>query len=333
MPLLIAFALAVVLTPLAARLASGVGLVDRPDGNPLKIHERPVPVLGGAAVLGAILPTWAATHEFSAAVAGAAALALAAGVLDDVRPLPAWALATASAASGVMLTVGGARIGSLGSFDRLGVVALAVACASAVNIVDGQDGLAAGVAAVAALGLAGLASGRATSGALSLAGALGGFLVSNRPPARIFLGNGGALAVGVLLAGSAAGAARSSDPHALLAVAACLGVLMFELAFTVGRRLVSGQPLTSGDRLHSYDLLAARLGRRGPVTLAGCAFGGVAAGAGLLVQAIPAAGVVAVTVTAAAAAAGAVRLWSWAEPPRRVGGEPALEARNHPDAR
>jgi hypothetical protein len=81
---------AVALTPLARRVGLALGLVDRPDDG-LKIHPHPVPVLGGVAVIvttvGAMValgrpPSWS--------VAGAVALALATGVADDVRPLPAW---------------------------------------------------------------------------------------------------------------------------------------------------------------------------------------------------------------------------------------------------
>jgi hypothetical protein len=80
---------------------------------------------------------------------------------------------------------------------------LVVVCANAVNIIDGQDGLAGGLAVVAALAVSVLVSAAGLSTvaltALAVAGALVGFLVWNRPPARIFLGNGGAYGVGALL--------------------------------------------------------------------------------------------------------------------------------------
>lgn len=326
MPFLIAFAVAAAATPVAAVVSRLTGFVDRADGNPLKIHRSPVPVLGGVAVLGAVLASMAATDGgFSASIAGAAGLVLAVGLVDDRRGLPAWALASSAAAAGLILTTGGASVDVLGGLDRAGVVVLAVACASAVNLLDGQDGLAGGVSAAAALGLAGLAPAAAVGWSLSLGGALAGFLVWNRPEARIFLGNGGALAVGVLLAAQATGVTSRSDSRALLAVAACLGVLLFELAFTVSRRLWSGRPLTAGDRLHWYDLLAARLRSRALVTFAAWAVGGAAAGLGLLVETAPAAGVALVALAAVLALVGGVRLCSVAGVRRQKIGEPALE--------
>ncbi len=141
------------------------------------------------------------------------------------------------------------------------LVLATVACCNAVNMVDGQDGLAAGLGAIAALGLAAvLAAGAfATALPLALAGALAGFLVWNRPPARIFLGDGGAYAVGVLLAASAA-QATSAGWHGLLAAGACLGVFAYELVATIARRLASSAPTVRGDRDHSYDRLAERAG-------------------------------------------------------------------------
>lgn len=328
MPFLIALGIAVALTPIASRLGAAIGLVDRAGGNSLKIHRRSVPVLGGLAVLGSVLAALsAAGASFSWTVAGAAGLALCVGLLDDAHPLPAWVQALAAAAAGSVLAAGGDRLEAFGSFGAIATVLLTAACAIGVNLVDGQDGLAGGLAAIAALGLAGLASGAGVGLALALAGALVGFLVWNRPPARIFLGNGGAYAVGVMLAAAAADGRGGSDARGLLAAAACLGVFMFELTFTLLRRLRSGSALLAGDRLHTYDLLAARSGSRTASTIALCAVGAVASALGLLFAAVPlvVAGSLA-GITAAFAAFACAHLWSFATQPRRKVGRPAAQA-------
>ncbi len=226
MAFVVALAISVLATPIAGRLGRALGLVDRP-ADALKIHRAPVSILGGVGAVGAAFAAAAALgHPPSGWVLGAGALALALGLADDVRALPASARAAGPAAAGALLVAGGLRLEPLGVLGGAAMVFAAVACANAVNMLDGQDGLAGGLAAGAALGLAGVA-GPGTGGGpelgLALTGALIGFLVWNRPPARVFLGNGGAYAVGVLLAALTAGPAGTGWPG-LLAAAAGMGV-------------------------------------------------------------------------------------------------------------
>lgn len=313
MPLLIGFAAAFVMMPLAHRLGLTTGLVDRPT-DPLKIHRGPVPILGGVAVTAAALLGTGVTAWPSVAVLTATGLALFGGLADDVRPVPPWARFLLHAASGLILVAGGARIEALGSLGTLGAVFLVVACVNAVNLVDGQDGLAGGLGAIAALGLAGVAALHGASTGESLGLALGGsllaFLLWNRPPARIFLGNGGAYAVGTLLAAVTLDVVAEGGWQAVLAAGVSLGVLAFELGFTVARRLGSRSALTAGDRSHSYDLLAARLGGRTRSTLVFWALGTVMAALGLLVSRAPLPlGMAIASGGLAAALAAAATLW------------------------
>ena len=133
------------------------------------------------------------------------------------------------------------------------MVIATVACCNAVNMMDGQDGLAGGLGAIASLGLAGVVAtvGVSTLLPLALAGGLLGFLVWNRPPARVFLGDGGAYAVGVFLAASTA-QATAEGWHGLLAAGACLGVFAYELVATIVRRLVRSEPAIRGHPIDSY---------------------------------------------------------------------------------
>jgi UDP-GlcNAc:undecaprenyl-phosphate GlcNAc-1-phosphate transferase len=196
------------------------------------------------------------------------------------------------AAAGALLVSGGLRVEPLGGFGGAALVLAVVACCNAVNMIDGQDGLAAGLGAIAALGLAGVlaVSGLTATLPLAVTGALMGFLVWNRPPARVFLGDGGAYAVGVLLAASAA-QATAIGWHGLLAAGVCLGVFAYELVATILRRLVSAEPTVRGDRDHSYDRLGVRIGSRTTATIVMWALGVVAALLGIAVsnmQAFPA---------------------------------------------
>ncbi|MDQ4040773.1 MAG: hypothetical protein M3141_03385 [Actinomycetota bacterium] len=306
MSFLIAFAFALALTPLAAWVGHATGLVDRP-GDPLKIHGTAIPVLGGVAVVGAALAALAIVGEAPPASAVAAAgLLLVGGVVDDVRPLPPAALLLLQAAAGGVLVFAF----ELEPLTALGVCVLALACTNAVNIVDGQDGLAGGLAAIAAVALAVLLDAAPAALGLALAGALGAFLLWNRPPARIFLGNGGAYAVGALLAVLAATVVEEQGARGIALAALCLGVFLFDLAFTVLRRAGSGA-LAAGDRLHSYDLLSMALGGRGRSTLVFWGLGALAGALALWVDTMPSGAAAATTAAAAGAAAvGGYRLWS-----------------------
>jgi UDP-GlcNAc:undecaprenyl-phosphate/decaprenyl-phosphate GlcNAc-1-phosphate transferase len=290
MPFFVAIALALVLTWAARRLGLATGLVDRPPAAPppgdgpehLKIHTVPIPVLGGlgvvAAVLGALL---AAGADLPALAVAGVVLATAIGLVDDVRPQPASVRVAALAVAGVPIAVG-LPLEQLGPPARVGVVVLLLLMANAVNLIDGQDGLAGGLGAIASVGLAAViaANGAYPVLALVVAGALVGFLAWNLPPARVFLGNGGAYGLGALLTVLAAQATIGHGWHGLLAAALCLGVFAFELAFTVVRRLVGSQGLATGDRRHSYDLIGRSRGNRDRSTLALWTLAAVSAGAG-----------------------------------------------------
>jgi UDP-N-acetylmuramyl pentapeptide phosphotransferase/UDP-N-acetylglucosamine-1-phosphate transferase len=277
---------AAALAPVFGRLGAVAGLVDRGAGD-LKIHREPVPILGGlVVVVAAGLAVVATGRSVPWALAGAVVVALLGGLVDDARPLPPWVRVLIVVLAGAVLATG---------FDRhpfvagVGIVLLVLACANAVNIVDGQDGLAGGLAAMAAASLGVLGATRGDVAAVGIAatsvGALLGFLPWNWPRARLFLGNGGAYAVGAGLAFLAARVVAADGWRGLLAAGACLGVFAFEVAFTVARRATAGRAITAGDRLHSYDLLSRARGRAGSTTTfwaLGLVAGAVGVGVGFL---------------------------------------------------
>ena len=122
-------------------------------------------------------------------------LALALGVTDDVRGLTPQARLGAEILVGVVaaLAVPGPPL------VKLGTAVLVIVLLNAVNLLDGQDGLAAGACLVSAAAFA-ILGGDATAVGLALAGALAAFLVFNAPPARMYLGDGGAYLLGTVLA-------------------------------------------------------------------------------------------------------------------------------------
>jgi UDP-GlcNAc:undecaprenyl-phosphate GlcNAc-1-phosphate transferase len=227
--LLLGFAslvLSLVLTPVIGRVSTRLGLVDAPGGR--KVHIRSVPRLGGAAVVlasiaalalvDAIRPgtidtrNWLAMRPF--VIAGG--LIFLAGLIDDVRGLgPGPKLLFEFAAAAVIMSSGLLieRVSLLGVTWPLGLIAWPVTAAwlvgltNAFNLIDGVDGLAAGIAVLAgsACGAILIARGH-TAEAMLLAvcvGAAMGFLCFNFAPASIFLGDSGSLVIGFLLAATA----------------------------------------------------------------------------------------------------------------------------------
>jgi len=299
---------AVVLTPLAMAVAVRAGVVDHPGS--LKVHAAPVPYLGGVAVfLAALVGAALGRPAAIAPLAGATAL----GVLDDRFDLPAPARLAGQAAigAGIALTFP-THVGGIGGGVVVAVVA--VVLMNGVNFLDGLDALAAGVTAVACGAFALVLHGGGRELAAAVAAALVGFLMYNRPPARVYLGDAGAYYLGAVLAVLAACAwapgARSPVSVASLGL---LALPVGEVLFAVVRRLRARQSVTSGDRRHPYDLAVEHGWARGTAALAYVATEAVLASAAVVAShahtlAGPVAGVVAtaVVVTAAAAAAGAL---------------------------
>ncbi|MBY0493169.1 MAG: undecaprenyl/decaprenyl-phosphate alpha-N-acetylglucosaminyl 1-phosphate transferase [Cyanobacteria bacterium] len=218
--------LAVLLTPVIGRGSTRLGLVDAPGGR--KVHAHSVPRLGGVAVvlsagLGLALVTalapagidplaWAGMRPF--VVAGT--LVFAAGLIDDVRGLaPGPKLLFEFAAAAVIMSSGLLieRITLLGYTWPLGWIAWPVTAAwlvgmtNAFNLIDGVDGLAAGITAIAgaACGAILVVRGHGPEAMLLavLVGGATGFLFYNFAPASIFLGDSGSLVAGFLLAATA----------------------------------------------------------------------------------------------------------------------------------
>jgi UDP-GlcNAc:undecaprenyl-phosphate GlcNAc-1-phosphate transferase len=312
---LIAFALAAVLTPLAGLGGRALGLVDRPTPDPLKVHARPVPFTGGIAVIAAAIASLAIVGRTPRGlVTAAVVVSLVVGTIDDIRPLPPWLRLVLQAAIGVTIGVA-LPIAVDGPVGVALTTLVTMATVNAVNLLDGQDGLAGGVSMLAALALAFVLDAESARQAgvagLALAGGLAGFLLWNRPPAWIFLGNGGAYAVGAALAALAAAAGRVGGVQGAVAAGICLGLPALELLLTVARRLRSGARLASGDRHHTYDQVTGKIGVVRS-TLAFSAVGAVLGGLGVVAARGSLA--VAVLILGAVAVAGiAAGLWLWTD--------------------
>ena len=255
------------LTPLAGLIARRAGILDEPATQ--KFHREATPYLGGLALAVGLAVVGSVTAGASAQVAvillGGLVLAVW-GLMDDWMTLGPSVKLLIEAGAGVGLWLAGVRAGLFGvePLDLLLTVAWVIAITNAVNLLDNMDGLAAGVSTAAAFTFFAIAASRGeylvASFALAVTGASMGFLRHNAPPARIFLGDAGALMLGFLLAALGLkldlvgedGFVRSAIP------ALILGVPLFDTTLVVIDRLRGRRPVFRGGTDHSSHRLASR---------------------------------------------------------------------------
>ena len=280
---LIALFLSVLMTPLVRRLALRIGAVSAPGGR--HVHGRTVPRLGGVALAIAwMVPVLVFSLRDPAIAASRARLfqligllvgggvICAVGACDDtrtVRPLhklvaqvvvATFAFACGFHIQAVQLPLVGAL--QMGVFALPITVLWIVGVTNAVNLIDGLDGLAAGVSFFAAFTSFVIASiSGSTSVALMMAalmGALVGFLFFNFNPARIFMGDSGSYFLGFVLATTSLSGGlqqKASTAISLLVPVLALGVPIFDTLFSMFRRLLERRPLFAADRGHVHHRL------------------------------------------------------------------------------
>lgn len=297
----IAFGVTVLTVPLVRVFAISRGHVVEPDER--RTHERPTANLGGAAMfLGfavALLAAWT-SGRFDITFAGSseaigivvcAALAYIVGFVDDIREISAPAKLAGLVLAGSSLVIGGVSIIQFRipfssvfilpiDMSYLITVLWLLGMCNAVNFIDGLDGLAAGIMGIAALafffyvlelGDQGLLAESNIGSLIAVitVGVCAGFLPWNFHPAKIFMGDGGALLLGALMAASTVSVGgRVEDPFSgqtfffyapMVIPLLILGVPILDTIFAIVRRTVRRQGLATADKGHLHHRLM-RLG-------------------------------------------------------------------------
>jgi UDP-GlcNAc:undecaprenyl-phosphate GlcNAc-1-phosphate transferase len=279
--IVLALVLCLTATPLVRNAALRLGLVDLPDKK-RKIHSVPIPRLGGIPVVLAAVVSFAALLPFipNSAVAGqirtlvwmlwpALALIFIVGVLDDLVGLKPVQKLGGQVVAAVLACVSGLRFESLwdNTFGSLLSVAITllwlVLCTNAFNLIDGVDGLAAGLGLQVAVTFSIVALWRGEVAlailAAPIAGALLGFLRFNFNPASIFLGDCGSLSVGFLLGCfGILWASQTSTPLGALAPAIALTIPFLDTVLSFARRFVTARPIFAADHRHVHHRLMER---------------------------------------------------------------------------
>jgi UDP-GlcNAc:undecaprenyl-phosphate GlcNAc-1-phosphate transferase len=272
----IAFVLALFIVPLVRRFCLKKGFVDIP--NERKVHKDPIPRLGGVAIWLCTILTFIILvfinwnypygNGLSGILVGGSIMFLL-GLVDDVYDLSPKFKLVVQVGAALIAYLLGVKIEILfnpfGPAFSLGILSLPVTLvwlvglSNAMNFIDGVDGLAGGVSTICAITLCVVAiyTQQPISAVLAaiLAGAMMGFLVFNFHPARIFMGDSGALFAGFALAGLSVTGVLKSVTATLLLPILILAVPIIDMSYSVIRRLTSGANLLKADADHIHHKL------------------------------------------------------------------------------
>ena len=275
----IAAGVALLITPGVILLAAKTGAMDAPDAR--KVHKKPIPRIGGIGIYAAFMVAMLSvlsfvdvTAEVKTEIIGlmvGGSLIVLVGVIDDYKNLPAKVkLVGQIIAAAVLVIAFDVRIDFItdpfGDYIYTEWLAVPltifwiVGLTNTVNLIDGLDGLAAGVATIAAVTIMMVALQQSIMLVAvltaALAGAAFGFLYYNFNPARIFMGDSGSMFLGFMLAGiSVIGAVKSAATIALIVPILALGLPILDTTFAIVRRYRGGVPIFKPDKGHLHHRL------------------------------------------------------------------------------
>ncbi len=282
-PAIIAGLITFIMTPLVIRIAHRFGAVDVPKDD-RRMHKKPMPLWGGIAIFtGFFVSMFIFSNIATGKLIGlflASVVVLITGMIDDVKPLGAKGKLLMQIIAAIILVKSGFEINYFTNFfgdsEFIYLHSLAlpisiiwiVGVTNTVNLIDGLDGLAAGISAIAAVTLSYIAILNhrydAAMITLILAGSSIGFLPYNFNPAKIFMGDAGALFLGLVLAAiSVDGALKGATALTVVVPILALGVPIFDTTFAILRRLINKRPIMEADKGHLHHrLMGMGLGQR-----------------------------------------------------------------------
>lgn len=282
-----ALALALIFTPVAIKLAPKIGAIDIPKDN-RRMHTKAMPRFGGLAIyigtVGSMLIFLPFSTKLMGVIAGGT-LIFVVGIIDDIKGMSAKLKLGFQILCAVILFQFSVRISFIsdpfgdGYYFLPGIVSLlvtviwVVGVTNTINLIDGLDGLAGGVAFIASISIAYIAHIdlriEICMAMLAIAGGSLGFLPYNFNPARIFMGDGGSLFLGFMLAGlSVMSPLKSATIVATIVPVLVLGLPIFDTAFAILRRLVNKRPIMEADKGHLHHrIMAVGLGQKRTVLM------------------------------------------------------------------
>ncbi|TJX13392.1 undecaprenyl/decaprenyl-phosphate alpha-N-acetylglucosaminyl 1-phosphate transferase [Tissierella creatinini] len=278
LPFIIAIIISLILTPLIRKFAFKIGAIDIPKDE-RRVHKEPMPLMGGLAIYFAVVITsliFIPIDKTLISVLVGGTIILISGMIDDRKGMSPKLKLLFQIVAGLVLIAGDVKVdfftnpftinNDLIYLNWLSIpitLFWVVGITNTLNLIDGLDGLAAGVAMISALSLTFVAEkfGYTTVILISaiVAGSTLGFLPFNFNPAKIFMGDTGALFLGFMLAAvSIEGVMKSVATIAFIVPIIILGVPIFDTTFAIFRRLLSGRSIMSADKGHLHHRLLAR---------------------------------------------------------------------------
>lgn len=269
--LAVCFISSILLTPIVKKLAFLIGATDKP--NYRKVHQRIMPRLGGLAIFLSFIIGTLIYHpikdNYLAIIIGSIIIILT-GIADDINEIsPKLKLAGQIAAAAVVVIMGDIQVEFInlpfGGKIEFGILSIPltmiwiIGITNAINLIDGLDGLAAGVSTIALFSIAGMSyiTGQVIVSVIALIVAVSttGFLFYNFHPAKIFMGDTGALFLGYIISVLSLLGYKNVTFISLIIPVIILGVPISDTFFAIVRRLVNKQPLSAPDKSHLHHCL------------------------------------------------------------------------------
>ena len=283
---LIALLVSFAATPLMIRLAKRIGAIDVPKDD-RRVHKVPTPRLGGLAIFLGFLSALLYMYEIDSRMVGVltgAAIIVTLGFFDDIKPLPAKFKFMVQIIAAIIAIRSGVRIEHVsnplyfmfpdteyiifGNWSYPLTLLWIVGVTNAINLVDGLDGLAAGISIISAVTLfvAAQTTGQGFAAFLAsiLAASTLGFLPYNFNPAKIFMGDTGALFLGYMLSViSVMGVLKGAAALSILVPIFAIGLPIYDTLFAMIRRASNGKSMMEADKGHlHHKLLDAGMSQR-----------------------------------------------------------------------
>lgn len=271
--ILVTFITSVLLVPIVKKVAEHVGAMDIPNAR--KVHDHPIPRMGGLAIFGAFLLGYmlfarSSLQMLSILIGGFIIVLM--GIFDDIKPLSArykFILQIVAAAVVVFygnivlsrVTVFGLNIVFPNVVSQIITIIFIVGITNAINLIDGLDGLASGVSSIYFMTITIVAfilnkmQGLDTMLSLIMLGSTLGFLIHNFHPAKIFMGDTGSLFLGFTISVIALLGFKATTLTSLIIPIVILAIPIFDTALAILRRLLKGKGIMAPDKEHFHHQL------------------------------------------------------------------------------
>ncbi len=270
----ITFLFVVFVTPFVKKIALHVGAVDLPNAR--KVHQRPMPRLGGLGIFFGFLLGFMIFGSYSETMNSiliASFIIVLTGVIDDVKPLKASHKFIGQVVAACIVVFYGKillkDLSAFGLYFDFGMLSYPVTiffilgCVNCMNLIDGLDGLASGISSIYFLTIGIIATMQGSTGldfvlTFIMLGSTLGFLIHNFNPASIFMGDSGSMFLGFIIAIIALLGFKNVTMTSLIIPLLILAIPILDTIFAIIRRSLKGESISTPDKFHIHHQLLNR---------------------------------------------------------------------------